>query len=493
MIANPHADARILVVDDEPANLILLRDMLARAGYSNIETIANSGDVVTRFIADRPDLILLDLHMPPPDGFTLLEQFRTLTSADEIVPILVLTADVTDDTRELALDLGAHDFLTKPFRYSELLLRSRNLLNMRLVHTRVQAHDADVTRQLESRTRVEVADGARLDAISRRVDEILAGEGLTILFQPVVDLREGTIVGAEALSRFRGDPPNPPNPPDHWFLEAGEVGRTVELELYAIAMATCQFDKFPADTFLSINASAETLLSPDLDDVLADVPGWRLVVELTEHQPIRDYDMVGRAVEALRDRGIRLAVDDTGAGYASLHHILRLGPDIIKLDRALITGIDTDPVRRSMVTSLVHFGAETGTQLIGEGIETEQELQVLRALGLGHGQGFLLARPAPLPLTLNAVRALRVPMPIPTRSERGRQRAHDGSVGSAIHDGPMQEVSAAALRVQLLQHRTVDEPTRIELALTLDALQLAAAEMSEIVAQLEAVSLDDRD
>ncbi len=481
MNENPHAQAHILIVDDEEANLVLLRNMLQRAGYDNIETIGDSAAVIGRFTEDPPDLILLDLHMPAPDGFALLKEFRTLTAADEIIPILVLTADVTDDTRELALDLGAHDFLTKPFRYAELLLRSRNLLNTGSVHTRVRDHDADVTRQLETRTRAERADRDRRAEISERIDALVAGDGLTVLFQPVVDLREGTIVGAEALSRFAGEPPRPP---DEWFLEAGEVGRTVELELYAIRLATAQFDQFPDDTFLSVNASAETLLSPGLDEALDNVPGWRLVVELTEHQPIVDYDDVGRAVELLRDRGIRLAVDDTGAGFASLHHILRLGPDIIKLDRALITGVDTDPVRRSLVTSLVHFGTETGTQLIGEGIETEQELQVLRALGLPFGQGFLLALPAPLPLQVAAVRALRVP--VPARAERGRLPLADGSAASAIHDGPMQEVSAAALRVQLLQQRTTDEATRLELALTLDALQLAAAELSEIVAELEA-------
>ena len=133
--------------------------------------------------------------------------------------------------------------------------------------------------------------------------------------------------------------------------------------------------------------------SPQLAGLRRAVPHHRIVAELTEHTRVDDYRGLLDALAPLRRQGLRIAVDDAGAGYAGLRHVLRLEPDLIKLDLELIRDIHTDPAKRALVT----FAADTSAILVAEGIETADELATLRALGVPYGQGYHLARPGPLP------------------------------------------------------------------------------------------------
>jgi EAL domain-containing protein (putative c-di-GMP-specific phosphodiesterase class I) len=177
----------------------------------------------------------------------------------------------------------------------------------------------------------------------------------------------------------------------------------LDLELAALAIALDALDQLPPGMFVAVNASWTTILTDAFFETLERVDGARVVVELTGHEHIDDYGRLARSLRRLHDRGTRLAVDDGGAGFDSLDHILRLGPDIVKLGRDLVMGVDHDPVRRSMVAAFVHFGAETGTPVIAEGIETVHELDTLRGLGVRHAQGYHLAVPADLPIALATV------------------------------------------------------------------------------------------
>ena len=237
------------------------------------------------------------------------------------------------------------------------------------------------------------------DASELRIREILAGgigknPSLTMVLQPVVDLRRGQIVGAEALARFRSEPYRTP---DLWFEDARHCGLGAALELLAIEIALAGLDAMPPDTYLAVNVSPETLVSEELRALLATVPGERIVVELTEHARVDDYEAVQQAVGELRARGVRLAVDDAGAGFASFQHILRLQPDIIKLDRSLTSGVDTNPVRHALASAMVTFAASLGAKICAEGIETEGEIVSLQELGIALGQGYFLGKPGPLP------------------------------------------------------------------------------------------------
>ncbi len=230
-----------------------------------------------------------------------------------------------------------------------------------------------------------------LERRRERVRVTLAKDALQTVFQPIVDLRTGQTVGAEALARFDTPPFRPPN---LWFAEAAEVGLEQELEVAALRAALGQLHRMPPGLYMSLNASPATMASPEFRAAFDDVPAERVVLELTEHAGIEDYQAFGQAIDELRSRGIRLAVDDAGAGFASFAHILNLRPDVIKIDIALTRGIDTDPARRALGAALLNFGFEAyRATIVAEGVETEGELDTLRALGCRFGQGFLLGRP----------------------------------------------------------------------------------------------------
>jgi EAL domain-containing protein (putative c-di-GMP-specific phosphodiesterase class I) len=393
MIQRSFADARILIVDDEPANVMLLERILDRAGYPQRSALTDARQVPRLFAEVAPDLILLDLHMPHLDGFAVMETLAPLIGPDEFVPVVVLTSEV----RQRALAAGATDFLTKPFDATEVLLRIHNLLVTRSLHVRLRQHNRALEAQLHKQAEREarLAQERRLRRV--RMEQVLRGSGPAMVFQPIVDVRSGDVIGIEALARFDAEPKRGP---DRWFAEAAEVGLGTELEVAAVRAALAELNDLPSGAYLSVNASPATATSGLLRDALSEVPGERVVLEVTEHAQVADYEALGRALDVLRAHGIRLAVDDAGAGYASLQHILRLAPDIIKLDISLTRSIDADPVKRALASSLVTFAAEIGAVITAEGVETGAELNALRELGIAHAQGYYLAHPGPLPLPI---------------------------------------------------------------------------------------------
>ena len=225
------------------------------------------------------------------------------------------------------------------------------------------------------------------------VDTCTAPGGLRVVVQPIVDLVEGRAAGVEALARFpRWDGGSPADV----FAAAHEVGRGAELELAAIDAALALLPALPAGTYLSINASPGTVLDERLLRRVAQAPRGRIVMELTEHVAVSDYPPLLAALDRLAKLGVAVAVDDAGSGFASLQHVLTVSPQVIKLDVALVRGIDSDPSRRALARAMVLFADELGARLVAEGVETAAELRTLRELGVRYGQGFHLARPAPV-------------------------------------------------------------------------------------------------
>ena len=225
-----------------------------------------------------------------------------------------------------------------------------------------------------------------------RVRDVLEAEGPDIVFQPVVDLRDGRVVAVEALARFSIEPKRGP---DFWFEEAWRAGLGVDLELAALRAAVRAADSLPAQGLrLAVNMSPAAVVANGFRELLPTLPSERLLVEITEHAQVDDYDALAQPINELRALGGKLAVDDVGAGFASLQHILRLAPDVIKLDVGLTRGIDHDRPRRALAAGLVSFANELGCSVVAEGIETRAELDVLRSLDVSLGQGYFLSRPA---------------------------------------------------------------------------------------------------
>lgn len=217
--------------------------------------------------------------------------------------------------------------------------------------------------------------------------ELIASGGLRTVFQPVVTLHDRTVVGYEALTRFTDG-----SSPLQRFAEAEQAGLAVDLERAAVASAMAAAKALPLGPWLSINLSPAVL--PELRQLTALIGHSErpLVIEITERMAIEDY---GAAPRLLRRHlpHARIAVDDAGAGFASLRHIAELRPAIVKLDMQLVRNVHRDPAREALVAGMVHFAAASGCELIAEGIETEQERRALLRLGVTLGQGFLLGRP----------------------------------------------------------------------------------------------------
>ncbi len=218
------------------------------------------------------------------------------------------------------------------------------------------------------------------------VQAILDASAFTPFFQPIIEFHTRDVVGYEALSRFENG-----LAPDIVFRMAERAGLGIELEKRTVEAAIKAAAALPASASLSLNVSPALIRSGELRTLLRR-RRRATVLEITEHVVIDDYAALRDALAALGPR-VRVAVDDAGAGYASLRHVLELAPDFVKLDIALIRGIDADPARQALIAGMGYFALKRKLRLVAEGIETPAELRALRALAIGYGQGYLLGRP----------------------------------------------------------------------------------------------------
>jgi PAS domain S-box-containing protein len=225
--------------------------------------------------------------------------------------------------------------------------------------------------------------GARAEIAS-----LIAANDLTTVFHPVVRLSDRSVVGYEALTRFADG-----TPPERRFAAAESVGAGRELESAAMQAALHSAMQLPRGCWVSVNLSPSRLTEPDVFDLLRKRHGRTLVVEVTERLAIDDYASVRATLDRLPGR-IEVAVDDAGAGFASLRHILELRPRYVKLDMQLVRGVDSDPARQALIAGMVYFARQSDCLLVAEGIETEEERLALRLLGVPFGQGYLFGRPA---------------------------------------------------------------------------------------------------
>lgn len=247
-----------------------------------------------------------------------------------------------------------------------------------------------------------VADDPPERSISTRVKRTIAEQDFRIVYQPVIDIASGQVVGVEALSRFVGGP----NRPNVWFTEATAVGLGIELELATIDAALAGLGDLDASHYLAVNASPETICDPRLTRMLVASEPDRIVVELTEHTAITSYQALCTALDELRHEGIRVAVDDAGAGFSSLAHVLEIRPSLLKIDRSIVNGLQLDPARMALVEAIIDIANRVDATVIAEGIESRADLDCIGSLGITHAQGYFLGRPAALPAVEQAPSAV---------------------------------------------------------------------------------------
>ncbi|MBA3876507.1 MAG: response regulator receiver protein [Anaerolinea sp.] len=406
MISDPdrgtaESTIRILVADHNASLRAVVCDVLA--AQPGMTVVASAGDVDDAVVAaadHRPDVAVIDARLRTGGGARAARGILRMSPATRIV---AFSAQEDGPTVGEMIRAGATSYLVKGSPIEDLvqtvIRASRG----------VSTFSAGAARVIAGNVSAELTTSEMTDEHDRRlraeVEAALRPGSIVPVFQPIMDLETLRLAGYEALARFEV---GAQRRPDLWFETAEEVGLREELELAAIRAAAHRFDDLPPDVFLSLNASPETAISEGLGEALLGLPLDRVDLEITEHAPVPDYAALSLALAPLRAAGLRLAIDDAGAGFASLRHIIRLQPDVIKLDISLTRDIDTDRARRSLAIALVSFAREMGLSIVAEGIETAAELETLRALHVRFGQGYFLGKPGPLPARAGRARSRAV-------------------------------------------------------------------------------------
>jgi EAL domain-containing protein (putative c-di-GMP-specific phosphodiesterase class I)/CheY-like chemotaxis protein len=377
----------VLIAEDDPAVRAALSALIdAEEGLSLVGAVGDADAAIDSATAMLPDVAIVDVRMPGGGGARAAREIRLCSPATK-----VLALSATDDRAAVLemLEAGVVGYLVKGGSVGDILQSVRQAADGQSSLSVEVTGDVieELVQQLSLRRREDETLQRRLARVQGAVENTAA---LRAVWQPIRALADGRIVGVEALARFRGPPRRGPS---RWFEEATEVGLRRELELAAAAKALAGLEGLPKELYLSVNVSPQTLGGAAFRRLCASVDSERVVIEVTEHAPIENYERLKQALAQIRALGVRLAIDDAGAGFASLRHILRLDPDFIKLDGSLIAGIEDDVSKQALATGLISFADKIGATIVAEGIERFEEVVALRALGVHYGQGFYLGRP----------------------------------------------------------------------------------------------------
>ncbi len=400
---------RVLIAEDESevreALVALIR---SESHFELIGAAADAEEAIMLATRERPEVAVLDVRMP--GGGASASRAIKLGSPDTKILALSGFGD-----RAIVLEMlgaGADGFLVKGdapssiLRAIQLAAAGRATLSAEVT--------SEVIQELAERMHAGWQSDEHAQSRTTRIQHVLESGALHMVYQPICRL-DGRTDGAEALARFDCEPRRSP---DRWFAEAEDAGLLLELEMMALQVSLEAMPQLPEPLFLALNVSPSTLGSEALHRLFSGFDASRIVVEVTEHAPIGDYESLRDSLVQLRKLGVRVAIDDAGAGFASMQHILRLEPEFIKLDRTLIHDIELDRSKQALAAGLISFADGIGALLIAEGVERPAELEMLGKLGVPLAQGHLFARPAPLPVPL-----LAAPAEGPTGQTRGRTAA----------------------------------------------------------------------
>ena len=370
----------VVVADEDTEALDALASIVDRSPDFALVGKARDATAAVRLAAlYTPDIALIDASMPGGGGGAAATQLRLGSPA---MRVIALSAATERDTVLQMLHAGASSYVVKSVPAQDLLTALR---------TTALEDDPELVVQLDAAE----ARAERIAGIAARVRGVIEGSALGIVFQPIVGIQGQGVIGVEALARFDCEPRQSP---DVWFMDAVTAGLGTELDLAAAAASLEMLARIPPDLDLFLNVLPDTLFSSGFEELASSMPGDRVVLELTEHAPVNDYDRLAAAIDELHAEGYRIAVDDVGAGYSSFRHLLTVHPDVLKIDISLCRSIDSDRARQVIGATITSLGRELEATVVAEGIETPAELTTVRELGVDSAQGFYLASPAPVPL-----------------------------------------------------------------------------------------------
>ncbi|MDH3378611.1 MAG: EAL domain-containing response regulator [Gammaproteobacteria bacterium] len=383
--------AKVLVVDDDEGARRATAALLC--GATDALRFASSGAEALELARSwHPDVILLDVMMPEIDGFEVCRRLRADPLLSD-VRVFMLTALDDSQSRLKGFDAGADDFITKPLDRAEAQLRIHSVAKL----NRYRALIADY-RRLQAIRYVHVPSPL-LEEMERDALELhfnTAMRLLRLVAQPIVHAPPSSAPGMFAREvLLRTDEPHLSDP-DTLIAAAAMLGREVELFRAIRTLVGTHMDKGTLDGLVFVNLNASELNDPALYESACPLMAHadRVVIEITEREPVESIRGVRAKVAALRQFGFRFALDDFGAGYASLNSFAVIEPEFVKLDRNILQGVLDERLRQRLVTSMVNLCDELGIEVIAEGVETNQERDALMALGCRFLQGYALGRPA---------------------------------------------------------------------------------------------------
>ena len=372
--------ARVLLADDDEHVRRPLGRSLAGAGYE-VVTVENGREALAQLREAPFDVIVSDIVMPELDGIQLL---RAIRERDPDVPVVLVTGAPDVDTAMQAVRLGALLYLTKPVDLEEIKHAVARAVRLRRI-----ARIKQEALGLVNAGGLGLSDRLSLEA---GFDRVL--DTLWMAFQPILRTSDGGLFGYEALLRST----ERSLPHAGAILDAAErLGRTGELGQAIRSAVVAPLSAAHPDALLFVNLHARDLLDETLfsDDAPLSGVADRVVLEITERAALSDVDDVRTKVARLRKMGFRIAVDDLGAGYAGLTSFATLEPELVKLDMSLVRAIDQSSTKQKLVRSVTGLCKELGMMVVGEGVETPAERDVLIEAGCDLLQGYLFAKPGP--------------------------------------------------------------------------------------------------
>jgi DNA-binding NarL/FixJ family response regulator/EAL domain-containing protein (putative c-di-GMP-specific phosphodiesterase class I) len=396
--ASPARPLTVILADDNPEFLETLSLVIQREpGFDLVGKARDTTGAIRVAALYKPDLALVDWQMPGGGGAIAAAEIARSSPTTRVV---ALSASGERESVLQMLRAGASSYVLKSVTVHDLVEI------LRTTAAGGASFSPEVASGVIEELVVQMARSHDHDERNAeklgRVRAVIDDDAFEIAYQPIVGIAEDRVLGVEALARFNTEPRRSP---EVWFGDAVAVGLGIELDMAAARKALRILSDLPPGVDLFLNVWPESIFSDRFAELMASVRGESVIIELTEHAPVRDYDRLGAVVGALRDTGLRVAVDDVGAGYASLRHILNLRPDVLKIDISLCRFIEADRARQLLAAALVSLGRELGASVVAEGIETSAELEAVRDLGADAAQGYYLGRPAPPPLNDMLARA----------------------------------------------------------------------------------------
>jgi EAL domain-containing protein (putative c-di-GMP-specific phosphodiesterase class I)/GGDEF domain-containing protein/AmiR/NasT family two-component response regulator len=394
----PEPTALLALSDQAPAERLVT--VVAQAGARPIAVAGDAAELARLLRTSRPDVVLVDLGL----ARTARRELAQVKVAFPDIPLVAVCCDRSPASLAAALSVGIAGFVPRdagPAQMRPIIAAARagqRAVAPELLDPLLEG----ATAQLRAQGADLIGHQDRADALRRR----LAPGALFPVFQPIADLRGSCRLGWLALTRFSD---SAPEQTAHWFAEARALGLTAELELAAAQAASSEIDRLPAPSLLFMKASCTTVAQRGLEDVLDGDIAARVVIELSGIAELEETDAFNDAVDRLRHRGVRFAVDETGAGFGPLDHVLDLSPAFVRLAGGLTRGIDVDRTRRALAMTVISFASHLGAKVIADQIETAEELDALRRLGVGYGLGFHIGRPEPLPARMPVAEQAAVP------------------------------------------------------------------------------------